>query len=76
MTKSPRVSGREAICALQRAGFIIKRQSGSHVIMRHSNDLDRRCIVPLHGSKIIKPGTFHSILKGAKISVEEFITLL
>lgn len=76
MTKLPRISAKEAIRALQKAGFFVKRQKGSHVIMRHKTDLNRRCIIPVHGSKPIKPGTLHSILKGARISVEEFIELL
>ncbi len=72
MTGLPRISGKEVIRTLERCGFFIKRQTGSHVIMRHVNDLTRRCVVPLHGSKIIKPGTLHSILKGAQISAEQF----
>ena len=76
MTKLPRISGKEVIRALERHGFFIKRQSGSHAIMRHQTDLTRRCIIPVHGSKTIKPGTLYSILKGAGLSVEEFISLL
>ncbi len=76
MTRLPRISGKEAIRALERCGFFIKRQSGSHVIMRHQTDLTRRCIVPVHGSKTIKPGTLQSILRGAGISTEEFLKLL
>ena len=76
MSKLPQVSGKEAIRALEKCGFFIKRQSGSHVIMRHRTDFSRRCIVPLHGSKSIKPGTLHSILKGTNLSVEEFLKLL
>ncbi|MDP3731498.1 MAG: type II toxin-antitoxin system HicA family toxin [Candidatus Omnitrophota bacterium] len=38
--------------------------------------MTRRCIVPVHGSKIIKPGTLQSILRGAGISTEEFLNLL
>ncbi|MEP7293504.1 MAG: type II toxin-antitoxin system HicA family toxin, partial [Chloroflexota bacterium] len=34
MTKLPRISGRECVIALQRAGFEIKRQTGSHVVLR------------------------------------------
>ena len=34
MPKFPRVSGAEAIKALQRLGFEKVRQSGSHVVMR------------------------------------------
>jgi predicted RNA binding protein YcfA (HicA-like mRNA interferase family) len=75
MTRLPRVSGKEIIRALEKADLFIKRQKGSHVIMRHRTDLNRRCIIPLHGSKTIKPGTFLSILRGAGISIEEFIKL-
>ena len=76
MTKLPRVSGKEVIRALEKHGFFVKRQSGSHVIMRHQTDLTRRCVIPVHGSKTVKPGTLHSILKGTGISVEEFTKLL
>ncbi len=76
MTKLPRISGKEVIRALEKHGFFIKRQSGSHVIMRHQTDLIRRCIVPLHGSKTVKPGTLYSILKGAGLSIEEFVKSL
>ncbi len=34
MSKLPRVSGRDCIRALERAGFFRKRQTGSHVVMR------------------------------------------
>ena len=76
MTKLPRVSGKKVINALKKGGFFIKRQSGLHIIMWNNTDLARRCIIPLHGSKVIKPGTLQSILKGAGISIEEFLQLL
>ena len=76
MSKLPQVNGKETLKALGKAGFFVKRQSGSHVVMRHQTDLSRRCIVPVHGSKTIKPGTLHSILKGAQISLDEFISFL
>ncbi|MCG2712829.1 MAG: type II toxin-antitoxin system HicA family toxin [Candidatus Omnitrophica bacterium] len=76
MSKLPHVRGKEVIRVLQKHGFFIKRQSGSHVIMRHQTDLNRRCIIPLHSSQTIKPGTLYSILKGAGISIEEFVKLL
>jgi predicted RNA binding protein YcfA (HicA-like mRNA interferase family) len=34
MIKLPRITGKEAIRALEKADFFIKRQSGSHVIMK------------------------------------------
>jgi len=76
MTKMPRISGKEVISALQRAGFIIRHQKGSHVVMRHQSDLSRRCVIPVHGSQIIKSGTLNSILRGASISIEELISFL
>ena len=44
--------------------------------MRHETDMTKRCVIPLHLSVTIKPGTLQSILKGAGISTEEFIKLL
>jgi len=69
---APQISGARVIRALEKAGFIQKRQSGSHVVMRHSFDLNRRCVIPVHGSAPIKPGTLRAILKGCGISTEEF----
>ena len=37
MPKLPDVSGKEARRALERLGFVFKRQSGSHVILRKRN---------------------------------------
>ncbi len=68
----PQVPGSRVVRALERAGFIQRRQSGSHVVMRHSTDLTRRTVVPIHGSKPVKTGTLRAILKGCNISPEEF----
>ena len=76
MSSPPQVSGIRVIRALQKTGFVLLRQSGGHAILRHSVDLSRRAIVPVHGSKPVKPGTLRAILRGANISVEEFSALL
>ena len=76
MSYLPQVSGPRVIRALQKAGFVLLRQSGSHTILRHQVDLSRRAIVPVHGSKSVKPGTLRAILRGAKISIEDFVSLL
>ena len=74
MTKLPRgLSGREVEKALQRAGFSIKRQKGSHIILRKDNPF-AQVVVPDH--KSIDTGTLSSILNGANLSVEEFVKLL
>ena len=76
MSYLPQVSGTRVIRALQKAGFILMRQTGGHAILRHHTDLSRRAIVPVHGSKAVKPGTLRSILRGAKIPIEDFTLLL
>ena len=64
----PRVSGAEAIRALQRLGFEKARQSGSHVVMRRGS---RGCVVPMHPE--LKTGTLAGLLRQAEVSVDEFI---
>lgn len=71
MPKLPDVSGKEARRALERLGFVFKRQRGSHVILRRGN---RGCVVPMH--REISRGTLRGILEQAGVSVEEFIDAL
>jgi len=71
MPKLPVVSGREAIRALERLGFVVVRQRGSHLVMRRGSS---GCVVPNHGE--LKTGTLAGILKQADISVDEFIAAL
>jgi len=54
---------------LQKLGFEIIRQSGSHVILKHPDG--RQTYVAMH-TKEIATGTFRSILKQAEISIDEF----
>ncbi len=60
---------REALTKLQRAGFVIKRQSGSHVVLRHTDG--RQTYVAMHPGDI-PTGTFRAILKQSGLSEEEF----
>jgi predicted RNA binding protein YcfA (HicA-like mRNA interferase family) len=57
--------------ALERLGFVFKRQNGSHVVLRRGN---RGCVVPMH--REISRGTLQGILEQAGISVEEFMEAL
>ena len=67
----PHISGAEAIRALQKLGFVIARQKGSHVILRRGS---AGCVVPNH--KEIKIGTLSSVLKQAGVSTDEFMAAL
>lgn len=76
MPKLPQVSGKEAIKAFGKIGFLIVHQRGSHVkLIRSINDQKQTIIVPLH--KILKAGTLRNgILKSINLSTEDFIKLL
>ncbi len=73
MTKLPRISGREYLSALLKLGFHIKRQHGSHIILRRESPF-AQAVVPDHSE--LDTGTLRSVLRQAGISPEEFISLI
>ena len=63
--------------ALQKEGFEITRQKGSHVQMTKYIEGEKLTFpVPVHASKIVKQGTLKGILRKANISVERLEGLL
>ena len=60
---------REILSRLRRAGFVVRRQSGSHVILRHPDG--RQTYVAVHTADV-PTGTFRAILKQSGISEEAF----
>ena len=73
MSKLPRISGRDCIKALEKAGFQLKRREGSHIILRRNNPFSQ-VVVPDH--KELDRGTLRAIIRQAGMSVEEFVTLI
>ena len=71
MPKLPHVSGAEAIRALEKLGFIVIRQRGSHIVLRRDS---AGCVVPNH--REIKIGTLTGVLKQAGVSADEFLAAL
>lgn len=71
MPSLPRISGAEAVRALERLGFASVRQRGSHIFMRRGA---AGCVVPNH--REIKVGTLAGVLRQAGVSAEEFIAAL
>ena len=66
----PRVTTREIIAVLQRRGFRVVRQSGSHQIYKDSTGT--RVTVPYHsGSTVLHPKLLKAILKDLKLTGEE-----
>ncbi|MBI3035408.1 type II toxin-antitoxin system HicA family toxin [Candidatus Woesearchaeota archaeon] len=70
--KLPLVSGNAVIKLLQREGFAVVRQRGSHVSLHKKiNEKTMLVVVPLKDE--IKKGTLLSIIRQAGMTREEFI---
>lgn len=67
------LSGRDVKAALERAGFLFRRQKGSHMVLRRDEPF-ARVIVPDH--KQLRPGTLRRIAADAGLTVDEFMRLL
>ncbi|WP_460192748.1 type II toxin-antitoxin system HicA family toxin [Thermosynechococcus sp. FA-CM-4201] len=73
MSRLPRISGRQCLKALSQIGFYLKRQEGSHMILRRDYPFTQ-VVVPDH--KELDTGTLRAIIRQADLSVDEFIKLL
>ena len=71
MSKLPLLSWREVIKALNKIGFVVARQKGSHIILVKG---DRVVPVPRHDQ--IKRGLLLEIIAEAGMAKEEFLKLL
>lgn len=75
MTKVPTLPYDRVVRALQRAGWVVVRQQGSHIrLQKHSDDKTLKITVPAH--RPIKRSTLSHILKQAQLSVDDFLALL
>ena len=63
------LSGIEVVQALRRVEFYMKRQKGSHMVLRR-DDPFAQVVVPVHRS--IDTGTLAAILDGAGLTAQEF----
>ena len=73
MSGLPRISGRECVKALSKVGFIVKRQHGSHMILRRDKPFVQ-LMVPDHEE--LDRGTLRAIIRQADLTVEQFVELL
>lgn len=64
---------REVVSILQKLGFVIRRQTGSHAIM-YSSAFGRMVSIPMH-TKDMKRGLLVSIIKKAGSTETEFLKL-
>ena len=73
MQKLPRLTAKETIRALNKAGFYPVSQKGNHIKLRNNG---RRIIVPFHKGKIIPPKTLKAIIHDSGLTIEQFVDLL
>lgn len=75
MTIVPSLSYKKIIKALERDGWIVVRQKGSHIrLEKRLFEETLKITVPAH--KPVKRTTLAKILKQAKIDLEHFLELL
>jgi predicted RNA binding protein YcfA (HicA-like mRNA interferase family) len=75
MSKLPQISASELIKILEKIGFKVLRQKGSHVFLKHSDG--RTTIIPNHSGEKLDRGLLNKILKkDIQISREEFENLI
>jgi predicted RNA binding protein YcfA (HicA-like mRNA interferase family) len=73
VSKLPRVSGHECVRALEKAGFFVRRQEGSHIILRRTEPF-AQLVVPDH--KELDRGTLRAIIRQSGLTVEVFVSFL
>ncbi|EKQ68165.1 putative periplasmic or secreted lipoprotein [Leptolyngbyaceae cyanobacterium JSC-12] len=73
MSKLPVISGATCVKALEKIGFVVVRQRGSHVIVVLE---ESKTTVSVPDHKELDRGTLRSIIRQAGLSVDEFVELL
>jgi predicted RNA binding protein YcfA (HicA-like mRNA interferase family) len=74
MPKIPNPTGQELISALKTIGFVVIRQKGSHVRMKHEDN--RIVSIPVHAQKTVGKGLLLKILQDVDLTKDELIRLL
>jgi predicted RNA binding protein YcfA (HicA-like mRNA interferase family) len=69
----PSLSGKDCLRALEKVGWSVSRQNGSHIILRKAG-YPRGVCVPNH--KAIDKGTLASVIRQSGLTQEEFRKLL
>ncbi|MEN6368528.1 MAG: type II toxin-antitoxin system HicA family toxin [Thermotogota bacterium] len=72
--RTPRITAAEMRRALEHAGFVAVRQSGSHMILK--NAAGKRVTLPTHARKTLHPKVVRAILNDADITPDALNALL
>jgi predicted RNA binding protein YcfA (HicA-like mRNA interferase family) len=71
--KLPKISGKDAVKAFQKAGWEVSRQRGSHIIMTKAGSI---YTLSVPDKSILAPGLLRSLINKASLTVDEFMDLL
>ena len=74
MSKLASLTGKEVVSLLKKVGFIVERQRGSHVFLKH--DDGRATVVPIHSGETIGPGLLSKILRDVEMTKDELLKIL
>lgn len=72
MSRQPVCSGTDAVRAFRELGYEVDHQTGSHIILRHSNM--RRLTVPNH--RKLAQGTLRAQIRESGLTKKQFAELL
>jgi predicted RNA binding protein YcfA (HicA-like mRNA interferase family) len=67
------ISGKDAVKAFEKAGWLARGQAGSHLILTKSG-IRVNLTVPLHDE--LAPGTLRALIRVSGLTVDEFLKLL
>ena len=73
-SKLPRIDAKHLIKVVEKLGFKLVRQSGSHMIYKNAEG--QRLTIPYHTGKVLHPKIVKSALKDMNIDIGEFKKLL
>jgi predicted RNA binding protein YcfA (HicA-like mRNA interferase family) len=73
MGKLGNISGRDAVKAFGRAGWLARGQTGSHLVLTKEG-VRANLTIPLHSE--LAPGTLRALIRVSGLTVDEFLNLL
>jgi predicted RNA binding protein YcfA (HicA-like mRNA interferase family) len=73
MGKLANISGKDAVKAFEKVGWLARGQVGSHRVLTKSG-VRSNLTVPMHTE--LAPGTLRALIKVAGLTVDEFLALL
>ena len=67
----PSLTPDQVLSTLRRRGFVVHRQSGSHIVLKHPDG--RWTTVPMHRGEALSKGTLRAILRETELTIEELL---